>query len=118
MDEETDLIELTVLRHMKGEMDCPVYVEFPEKDVPERFLLLDKAEGSLEEHIQGAMILVQSYGPSKLEAALLNETAKEAMMKLEELPGIASVELNSDYPFFDEKRKRHRYQAVFDITYY
>lgn len=123
MNEETDLIEATVRKHMVAAMDCPVYTEFPEKrkpedEIPEYFVILDKSEGSQEEHIDSAMFLVQSYGPSKLAAAMLNEAAKKAMLKLEELPRIAECSLNSDYPFPDTKRNLHRYQAVFDITHY
>ena len=127
MNEKADLIEIAVKDHMKAAMDCPVYMEFPERDAPEYFLVLDKTEGSREEHIDSAMFLVQSYGPNKLAAAMLNEAAKKAMLneaakkamlQLEELPRIVECGLNSDYPFPDTKRKRHRYQAVFDITYY
>lgn len=118
MNEETDLIEVIVRNHMKVALDCPVYLEFPKGDAPECFVVLDKTEGSREEHIDSAMFLVQSYGPSKLATAMLNEAAKKAMLRLEELPRIAECSLNSDYPFPDTKRKRHRYQAVFDITHY
>lgn len=118
MNEETDLIEVVVLNHMKAAMDCKVCTEFPEGDKPEYLVVLDKSEGSREDHIDSAMFLVQSYGPSKLAAAMLNEAAKKAMLRLEELPRIVECSLNSDYPFPDTKRNRHRYQAVFDITHY
>lgn len=118
MNEETDLIEATVLNHMKKALDCPVYAEYPEGEAPEYFVVLDKSEGSREEHIDSAMFLVQSYGPAKLAAAMLNESVKKAMLELEALDRIAECRLNSDYPFPDTKRKRHRYQAVFDVTHY
>lgn len=123
MNEETDLIEITVRNHMVAAMDCPVFMEFPEPEepggeIPEYFIVIDKSEGSREEHIDGAMFLVQSYAPRKLEAMMLNEKAKNAMLRLEELPRIVECSLNSDYPFPDERKKQPRYQAVFDITYY
>ena len=33
-------------------------------------------------------------------------------------PKISRVQLNSDYNFTDTAQKRHRYQAVYDITFY
>ena len=64
------------------------------------------------------MFLVQSYAESKLEAVLLNKQAKAAMDSLIELNRISACNLSGDYPFPDTKRKLHRYQAVYDITYY
>lgn len=117
MREETDLIEITVKNHLEGKLDCPVYMEYPE-NAPEYLVVLDRTDSSRENHIDTAMFLVQSYGPTKLAAAMLNAKAKEAMDSLITLPRIAACDLNSDYPFPDNTRKRHRYQAVYDITHY
>lgn len=113
-----ELIEVCVLKHVEGRLDCPVYLEYPEKDTPEYFVILDKTDSSRENHIDSAVFLIQSYGPTKLATAMLNEKAKEAMDGLIEQGRIAACDLNSDYPFPDNKRNRHRYQAVYDITYY
>lgn len=40
------------------------------------------------------------------------------MDRLAEHPKISRVQLNSDYNFTDTAQKRHRYQAVYDITFY
>lgn len=117
MHEETDLIEITVKNHVEGRLDCPVYIEFPEK-APEYFVILDRTDSSRENHIDSATFVVQSYGPSKLAAAMLNAKAKEAMDSLIQLGRIAACNLSGDYPFPDTKRKRHRYQAVYEITHY
>lgn len=118
MNEETDLIEITVKNHVAGRLDCPVYMEYPEGDAPDYFLVLDRTEGSREEHIPSGTFVAQSYGPSKLGAALLHEKVKEALDGLILLPRVAAVEPIGDYPFPDTKHKRHRYQAVYEITYY
>lgn len=114
----TDLIEITVKNHVEGRLDCPVYMEFPENDAPEYFVILDRTDGSREEHIDSSTFVVQSYGPSKLAAAMLNAKVKEAMDSLIELTRIAACDYSGDYPFPDTKRKRHRYQAVYEITHY
>ncbi len=117
MSEKADLIEITVQNHVAEQLDCPVYMEFPE-DAPEYFVILDRTDSSRENHIDSAMFLVQSYAPTKLAAAMLNEKAKAAMDSLIELGRVSACNLSGDYPFPDTKRKRHRYQAVYDITYY
>lgn len=117
MNEEADLIEITVKSHVEGQLDCPVYMEFPE-NAPEYFVILDRTDGSRENYIDSSTFVIQSYGPSKLAAALLNAKAKEAMESIIELDRIAACVFAGDYPFPDTKRKRHRYQAVYNITHY
>ena len=117
MNEKADLIEIIVKNHAEGRLDCPVYMEYPE-DAPEYFVILDRTDSRRENHIDSATFVVQSYGPSKLAAAMLNAKAKEAMDSLIELNRIAACNFSGDYPFPDTKRKRHRYQAVYQITHY
>lgn len=111
------MIEITILEFLSGKLSVPVYSEFP-ADPPDRFVVLDRSTGSRENRIDSTMFLAQSYGPSKFETAKLNHQVKAAMDSLIELDEIVEASLNSDYPFPDTKRNRHRYQAVYDITYY
>lgn len=117
MNEKADLIEISVKNHVAGRLDCPVYMEFPE-EAPGYFVILDRTDSSREDHIDSAVFVAQSYAPSKLAAAMLNAKVKEAMDSLIELGRVSACSLSGDYPFPDTKRKRHRYQAVYDITYY
>lgn len=117
-NEETDLIEIAVKSHVESQLDCPVYMEYPQGDAPEYFVILDRTDGSRENHIASGMFLAQAYGPSKLAAALLHEKVKNAMDSLYQLPRVAALELIGDYPFPDTKHNRYRYQAVYEITYY
>ena len=112
-----ELIEVYVKNHVEGQIDCPVYMEYPE-DAPDYFVLLDRTDSHRENHIDSAVFLVQSYGPTKLAAAMMNAKAKDAMDSLIGLARIAACNLSGDYPFPDKKQNRHRYQAVYDISYY
>lgn len=119
MNEEADLIEITVKNHVAGQLtDCPVYMEYPKGDAPDYLLVLDRTEGSRENHIVTGTFLAQSYGPSKAAAAMFHEEVKRAMDSLYSLPRIAGCDLIGDYPFFDTQHNRYRYQAVYEITYY
>lgn len=119
MNEEADLIEIAVKNHVEGQLaDCPVYMEYPKGDAPDCFLVLDRTEGSREDHIVTGTFVAQSYGQSKAAAAMLHEKVKRAMDSLYSLSRIAGCDLIGDYPFFDTQHNRYRYQAVYEITYY
>lgn len=113
-------IEVTVKEYLDGKLVCPVWLEIPKGTaIPAKYVLVDQTGGDRNNHINSAMVAVQSYADTRLGAIDLNEAVKEAMLDgLNELPEICRVELNSDHNFTDTQTKEHRYQAVFDITYY
>ena len=111
------MIEATILEYLSGALDVPCYMERP-PGAPGTFAVLEKTGESRENYINTAILAVQSYAPTLLEAAQLNEQVKTAMFDAVQLPGIAAVRLNSDYNFTDTAMKGYRYQAVFDVTHY
>lgn len=117
-NDEADLMETAVKSHVGSQLDCPVYMEYPEGDTPDYFVILDRTDGSRENQITSGTFLAQSYGPSKLATALFHEKVKDAMDSLYQLSRVAALELIGDYPFPDTKHNRYRYQAVYEITYY
>ena len=111
------MIENTILYHLSSVLDVPGYMERP-AHAPGTFVLLEKTGESRENYISTAILAVQSYAPTLLEADQRNEQVKTAMFDAVQLPGIAAVRLNSDYNFTDTAMKGYRYQAVFDVTHY
>lgn len=111
------MIEVTVKEHMESKLDAPVYFEFPE-EAPDYLIVVKKDGNPRENLLDSAMIIVDSYGPSLLAAAMLNERVKAALDDLVQLPTISASRRGGDYPFFDTKNKRYRYQAVQNITHY
>lgn len=111
------MIEKTVLDFLNEKLPVTVYTSIPE-DPPDRFVILRKGDSGRENLIDSAMLVVRSYAESEWEAAQLNERVKVVMDALPELDEIASSKLSGDYPFPDTTIKRHRYQAVYDVTHY
>lgn len=111
------MIELTVLEFMKSVVDVPVFMEYPE-DPPEAFVVLHKGDSGRENHLDNAMFVADSYGGSLYDCAVLNEQVKAGFEDLLDLDCVSSVSPAGDYPAFDTKNKRHRYQAVYNITHY
>ena len=111
------MIEKIILDYLSQELSVPVYMERPESP-PAQYVIIEKTGSAKRNQIYDATLAIQSYAPSMFEAAVLNETVKEAMESAISLSEICRVGLNSDYNFTDTAMKAYRYQAVFDITHY
>lgn len=111
------MIEKTLLDYLNQALSAPTYMEIPE-NMPERFVVLEKTGGGMENHIYESTIAVQSYAPSLYEAAVLNEEVKGALLYGSVPNDITRVRLNSDYNYTDPDTNRYRYQAVYDIKHY
>lgn len=111
------MIELIVMEFIEQRLNVPVRLEYPE-DPPESFVILKRESNPRENQLDSAMIVADSYGKSLLEAAQLNEEVKAAMDDLVTLSAVCSSTRSGDYPAFDIKNKKHRYQAVQNITHY
>lgn len=111
------MIEKTILDHLSASLDVPCGMEVP-PDPPARIVVLEKTGETVENHLKDAILAVQSYAPTLLEAATLSEAVVAAMLNAVQLPTVAAVKLNGNYNFTDTATKRYRYQAVFDVTHY
>lgn len=111
------MIELIVKNYLSTKLEIPIVFEH-QKNLPKRFILIQKTSGSRENFLNSSTIAIQSYAESMLEAAKLNEKIKNLMYDLITVDEVSSVDLNSDYNFTDTETKQYRYQAIFDIHYY
>lgn len=111
------MIETVILEYLNQNLDVPVYMERPEKDIGE-FVVLEKLGAGRTDHINKATFALQSFGNNLFRAAEINEDVKAAMDDLILLTEISRSQLNSDYNYTDTEKKRYRYQAVYDITHY
>lgn len=111
------MIEIFLREYLLEKLDETVVLEVPENK-PDKFVLIDKLGADENNYITTTQVAVQSWGETRLEAMLLNESVKTAMKALPEYDLISACRLSNDYPYADEKTKHPRYQAVFDITHY
>ena len=121
IESDGTMIELTVLNFLKsqniGGVGESVFMENPQKQDLEEFILIEKTGSEKVNHINRATIAIQSWSSSMYNAAKLNEEVKDAMEKIIEYTEISKCSLNSDYNFTDTKTKSYRYQAVFDLVF-
>ena len=111
------MIETTVLDYLRDRLGVPVTMEVPE-GASGTFVVLEKTGSSRQNYIRRATLAVQSYAPTLLSAAQLDDRVNETMLALPELDRVAACRLERDYNFTDTETKKYRYQAVFAVTYY
>ena len=111
------MIEKIVYDHMAAALDVPVYMEIP-ANPPAAFVVIEKTRSAEKDHFCQATFAMQSYGPSLLAAAQLNELTKAAAKGLTALGIVTRAEIGTDYNFTDTATKRYRYQAVVNIWHY
>lgn len=111
------MVEALVISYLNSELSCGVFAEVPE-DAPSKFVIVQKTGSRRANRLDSATFALQSYAPSKYEAAELNESVKCAMDGIVELAEVSSSKLDGDYDFTDASTKRCRYQAVYRITHY
>lgn len=113
------MIEAIVVQYLSEKLDpVPVCAERPERPDPS-YVLIERTGSEIREHIHYATIAVQSYAPTMLSAAVLNDQVVCAMRDIDTLPDISHVGVNSaGYNFSDPEAREYRYQSVFDLVYY
>ena len=112
------MIETKVLKYLDEYLEgIPVMMEYPEqRTIP--CVFIEKTGSGERNRVLTATIAVQSLDADLQKAAELNEKVKRILKAMEDdVPGIGSVRLNSDYNFTDTSTKCYRYQAIYDITY-
>lgn len=99
-------------------LQAKAYTEVP-KNVPDKYYLIEKTGASVDNWINTSTVAIQSHADTLYDVISLNEDLREAMLNgLITLDEISGVHLNSDYNFTDTTTKRHRYQAVYQVTHY
>lgn len=111
------MIEPTIIAYLSEQLDVPVYGVIP-PNPPAIMVTVEKTGGRRSNLIDAATLAIQSWAPSVEQAAQINDQVKTAMAASVELDSISSCDLNADYNYTDNTRKRPRYQAVFEVVYY
>lgn len=113
------MIEIYVMEWIRGKLPgIQVGVIDQDAKTPARIVIERTGGGTIQNHVRTATIAVQSYGPSRYEAALLHERVLESMPGIVENGNISACTLNAEYDFPDYTTKENRYQAVFNIVYF
>ena len=110
-------VEAFIILYLSGHLSVPVSGDVP-ATLPASFVTVERTGGGAENKISSATIAVQSWAPTRAEAADLNALVIQQMENITEEPEISRCALDSSYNYTDISRKHPRYQAVFDIVHY
>lgn len=110
-------VEEIVIGYLNDVSDYPAYGERPESP-DDRYFIVQRTGGGTHNKICAATLAIQSYAPTKAEAAGLNEHLEDVMEGITELELISHCNLNSSYDFTNVAAKQPRYQAVYDVVFY
>lgn len=111
------MIEKRVYDYLNANLTVPCYMERPDKNIPESYIVIERTGGGKTNQLSTATIAIQSYATSMYDAVQLNNTMKATMEEMVREIDIFSVKLNSDYNYTNNTFKGYRYQAVFNIIY-
>ena len=111
------MIEEIVLNYLSEALRVPARME-EQEGIGAEYVLVEKTGGGGNEYLKHSTVAIKSISTSLHKAAELNETVEEEMRKIISLDDVTKCELNSDYNYTDTKKKKYRYQAIFDITHY
>lgn len=116
------MIEKAILDYLNQHLtDVIAYTQEPGSKNPtgSSFVVIEKTGSQLTNHLYTSVFAVQSYAPTILGAAELDETVRELMMNItDEVADISGIRLIGDSNFTDTSKRQPRYQAVFDVIHY
>ena len=108
------MIEKIIREYLAGALDVPVFLEIPEEK-PDTYVSLQKAQGSLVNHVGSSVFYIRSVAPSLFESALLNERVKEAMLENDVHDLVYGARLITEFNATEPEIHEYRYQSTITI---
>lgn len=114
------MIETYIREYLIKTLDFPIYLQesFDNPIKDDKYVRFEKISSSKENRLTSSTFAFQSYGQNLEEASKLSNLLIEKLEEMIILDRISKVEINGEYNFPDEIRKKHRYQAVVIIYHY
>ena len=110
------LIEEEVITYLNGQLTVPVYAEVPERDIPEKYVLVHKSGTRCRNFLYSATFSLKSRAKSRFAAAELSQDVVAKMQDIPSLGRVTGVDLESEGDATNGKE--YCYQAVFTIYHY
>lgn len=109
------MIETTVKTHLETMLEgIPVYMETP-TNVSGKFVVIQLADRGRENLINEVTMEIRSYADSKYDAAVLDESVRDAMDALNQSDITAHLGGGNDAT--DTSLKKYRYRCYYNLYY-
>ena len=93
----------------------PIYLEVP-KTMPGKFIVFQIADGGRTNRIDAVTLEFNSYADSKYDAAVLDESLREAMDSINDGTDI-TCKINTRSDSQDSTLKKYRYRCYYNLYY-
>ncbi|MBR5285586.1 MAG: hypothetical protein IKU30_01690 [Clostridia bacterium] len=103
------------LDNVFSESGIPVFLETP-KNLPEKFIVFQRMDIGKADHIDEITLEFSAFANSKYDAALLDESLREAMDDLHNTSDI-TVHLGGGNDNQDSVLKKYRFRSYFNLYY-
>ena len=111
------VIEQTIRDYLLTKIqNVPIEVEEP-TNAPSKYIVFRVIDQGMEDQIWAVTVEFLCYGASVLEASLINDELKKAMLNIPELDSIFSCNLGGGGYDSDNEQKKHRYRSYFNLYY-
>lgn len=112
------MVEVTLRNYLAENLsDVPVFMEYP-KNPPQRFIMLQLADGGQTNHIDAVTFFVTIYAESLYAAAELKESVKTLLYESIIIPGITTSNLGQESAGLDSANHVYTYNLTFNFYYY
>lgn len=109
------MIEVRVKTYLETALEgVSVWLETP-KDISGKFVVIQLVDRDEKNLIDGATIEIRSYADSKYDAAVLDESVRDAMRTLNESDITAHLGGGNDAT--DTSLKKYRYRCYYNLYY-
>lgn len=109
------MIEVTVKEHLETMLEgIPVYLETP-NDISGKFVVIQLVDRGRENLINEVTMELRSYADSKYDAAVLDESVRDAMDALNQSDITAHIGGGNDAT--DTSLKKYRYRCYYNLYY-
>lgn len=112
------MVETVLLEYLNEALPVPAFMEFPEENAPDEYVILTKIGGDMTDWIYRSTVEFQCVSTSLADAAKLCEELKDVMNSAASLPEITRARYAGDYNATFTASKSYRYKAVYEITHY
>ena len=112
------MIEVTLREYLEDNLNkVPVLMEFP-KNPPDKFIVLQLADGGQINHIDAATFFVTIYANTLYKAAEIKEKVKTILLNAIEISGVSRSMLGQENAGNDSANHLYTYNLTFNFYYY
>lgn len=111
------IIEAIIIEYLEKTLGIETYAEIPEVK-PDKYIIVEKIDGGRINQIDASTLSVYSYAKTLVDAAVLNEQVKSALLNAIVIDDITSSKIGGENRNIDKDNKEYRYETIINLYHY